>query len=51
MYDVLVKEYIADGRLPEAENMLKAKVENNPKQAGYVLNLAESIRFRNGPTT
>lgn len=41
MYDVLVKVYLATNRLPEAENMLKAKVDNNPKQAGNVLKLAE----------
>jgi predicted Zn-dependent protease len=41
MYDVLVDLYVKTQRLPEAENMLKAKVDNNPKQGGNVLKLAE----------
>jgi predicted Zn-dependent protease len=41
MYDVLVDLYVKTARLPDAENMMKAKVDNNPKQPGNVLKLAE----------
>jgi predicted Zn-dependent protease len=49
MYDVLVDLYVKTGRLPEAENMLKAKVDNNPKQAGNVLKLADFYWFQKRP--
>lgn len=40
MYDVLVNLYTNTGRAQDAENILKTKADNNPKQAAYVLNLA-----------
>ncbi len=40
MYDVLFGIYASSGRMAEAENILKAKVDNNPKQSSYVINLA-----------
>ncbi|HXC61892.1 MAG TPA: tetratricopeptide repeat protein, partial [Nitrospiria bacterium] len=40
IYDVLFGLYGRSGRQQEAENILKSKVDNNPKQASYVLNLA-----------
>jgi predicted Zn-dependent protease len=49
IYDVLVDLYVKTGRLPEAENMLKAKVDNNPKQAANVLKLADFYWFQKRP--
>ncbi len=40
IYDLLFGLYARTGRPVEAENILKTKVENNPKQTAYVLNLA-----------
>jgi tetratricopeptide (TPR) repeat protein len=40
IYDVLYRQYIRANRPADAERILKTKVENNPKQAGYVLQLA-----------
>lgn len=39
-YDLLVDFYLKANRPAEAENVLKAKVNQNPKNAGYVLQLA-----------
>ena len=49
MYDVLFHFYNNNGRQAEAENILKAKVDNNPKQSAFVLNLAEYYRFLKRP--
>ena len=39
-YDLLYERYTTTNRMAEAENILKTKVENNPKQAEYILELA-----------
>jgi len=39
-YDFLYEFYSSHNRLADAENILKTKVSNNPKQAAYVLGLA-----------
>lgn len=48
-YDVLSRYYVGNKRMTDAENMLKSKVAANPKQGGYVLELAEYYR-RTGKT-
>jgi tetratricopeptide (TPR) repeat protein len=40
IYDLLYKYYVAAKRLPDAENVLKTKMNNNPTISGYVLELA-----------
>jgi tetratricopeptide (TPR) repeat protein len=40
IYDQLYNLYVAEKRAAEAENILKAKVNNNPTQADYVFQLA-----------
>ncbi len=40
MYDVLYLAYVRQKRMEEAEALLKQKIENNPKQAVYLLQLA-----------
>ena len=40
MYDVLYFHYMTDKKTAEAENVLKRKVENNPKQANFRVQLA-----------
>lgn len=40
MYDVLYIHYMTDKKAAEAENVLKRKVENNPRQANFRLQLA-----------
>lgn len=40
IYDVLYLHYLRTNRTGEAEQILKSKVENNPKQADYLLQLA-----------
>lgn len=49
VYDVLFRLYSASGRQAEAENILKAKANNNPKQASYVLTLAAYYRALKRP--
>jgi tetratricopeptide (TPR) repeat protein len=49
MYDILFALYTGSGRQAEAENILKTKADNNPKQASYVLNLAAYYRFQKRP--
>lgn len=49
IYDVLFTLYSSTGRQAEAENILKAKSDNNPKQAAYVLNLAAYYRYQKRP--
>jgi predicted Zn-dependent protease len=41
IYDVLYRQYIGANRPGDAERILKEKVDNNPTQSGYVLQLAE----------
>ncbi|MEK7404324.1 MAG: tetratricopeptide repeat protein [Acidobacteriota bacterium] len=40
VYDLLYLQYAKSNRLEEAEQILQAKVDNNPKQAIYLLQLA-----------
>jgi tetratricopeptide (TPR) repeat protein len=40
VYDLLYSLYSNTGRAAAAENILKAKVRNNPKDAGYIVQLA-----------
>ena len=40
MYDTLYAWYFDSKRIAEAENILKAKASNNPKQGDYILQLA-----------
>lgn len=40
IYDLMYGFYAGGGHMTEAENVLKAKVANNPKQADYLLELA-----------
>lgn len=49
IYDLLFTSYSESGRQAEAENILKAKADNNPKQAAYVLNLAAYYRYQKRP--
>lgn len=39
-YDFLFEQYQATGKKDDAENILKLKISNNPKQAQYILELA-----------
>ena len=41
MYDTLYAWYFDSKRIVEAENILKAKASDNPKQGDYILQLAE----------
>jgi len=49
IYDVLFGLYNGTGRQQDAENILKAKVDNNPKQSGYLLNLANYYQYQKRP--
>ena len=40
MYDVLYFHYMTDKKIAEAENVMKRKVENNPQQANFRVQLA-----------
>ncbi len=40
MYDVLYVHYMTDKKAAEAENIMKRKVENNPQQANFRVQLA-----------
>jgi len=40
VYDMLYLLYVRQNKLPEAEQVLKLKAENNPKQPTYLLQLA-----------
>lgn len=40
MYDVLYYHYMTDKKTAEAENIMKRKVENNPQQANFRVQLA-----------
>lgn len=39
-YDLLYQQYVSEKRLADAENIVKTKVNNNPTNAGFVLELA-----------
>jgi tetratricopeptide (TPR) repeat protein len=41
IYDVLYIQYMRQNKPDEAEKVLKLKVDNNPKQSGYLLQLAQ----------
>lgn len=43
-YDALYRYYLLSKRAADAENILKSKVAGNPKQSGYILQLAEHYR-------
>ena len=43
-YDLLYRYYMSTHRAAEAENILKSKVSANPKQAAFVLELADHYR-------
>jgi tetratricopeptide (TPR) repeat protein len=49
IYDLLFTLYSNSGRQAEAEKILKAKADNNPKQAAYILNLAAYYRYQKRP--
>ena len=49
IYDLLFTMYSNSGRQAEAENILKAKADNNPKQAAFLLNLAAYYRYAKRP--
>jgi predicted Zn-dependent protease len=49
IYDVLFGLYNGSGRQAEAENILKAKVDNNPKQSAFILSLAGYYQFQKRP--
>lgn len=40
MYDLMYEWYVKQGREADAENIIKLKVSNNPKQSRYLLELA-----------
>lgn len=40
MYDILYVQYIKENKVNEAEQVLKLKVDNNPKQGSFLLQLA-----------
>ncbi len=46
IYDVLFSLYNGSGRPADAEKILKAKSDNNPKQSAYVLNLAAYYQYQ-----
>jgi tetratricopeptide (TPR) repeat protein len=50
IYDVLYNFYFNANRVPDAENILKLKVANNPKQAGDILQLAGHYQRVQKPT-
>jgi tetratricopeptide (TPR) repeat protein len=45
MYDILYVYYMQTKRAPEAERILQRKVENNPKQGNYLVQLAAHYLF------
>jgi tetratricopeptide (TPR) repeat protein len=49
IYDVLYTQYLAKDREGDAEQILKLKGDNNPKQAELVLQLARFYAFRKQP--
>ena len=49
-YDFLFEQYQTVGKKDDAENILKLKVSNNPKQASYVVELARYYAALQKPT-
>ena len=49
IYDVLYQHYSQTNRPADAEGILKTKVQNNPQQAGYLLQLADHYARANRP--
>ena len=49
IYDELYGWYVQANRIPDAEGILKTKVENNPKRADYLLQLALHYSRRQKP--
>jgi tetratricopeptide (TPR) repeat protein len=47
IYDLLYLQYMSQNRAAEAEQLLKLKVENNPKHANYLLQLAAYYYYLN----
>jgi tetratricopeptide (TPR) repeat protein len=45
MYDVLYVYYMQNKRVPDAERILQRKVENNPQQGNYLVELAAHYLF------
>ena len=45
-YDRLYLHYMVDKRPEEAEQILKLKIENNPKSANYLLSAGGALRHR-----
>ena len=45
MYDMLYVHYMRTKQVPEAEQILKRKVENNPQQANFLVQLAAHYLF------
>ena len=50
IYDVLYNFYFDANRVADAENILKLKVANNPKQASYIMQLAGHYERVKKPT-
>jgi tetratricopeptide (TPR) repeat protein len=48
-YDFLYEQYRSAGKTDEAENVLKLKVANNPKQAAFIIELARYYAGRQNP--
>ncbi|MGA3201238.1 MAG: tetratricopeptide repeat protein [Bryobacteraceae bacterium] len=48
-YDFLFEQYQLAGKTADAENILKLKVSNNPKQAAYILELARFYAAAQNP--
>ena len=47
VYDLLYRQYVDAGRETDAENLLKRKIENNPDQVAFRLQLAQHyLNFR-----
>lgn len=47
MYDVLYTSFVRQKRLDDAENILKEKIANNPKQGPYLVQLALHYAYTN----
>ena len=47
LYDVLYTSYVRQKRLNDAENLLKEKIANNPKEGNYVIQLATHYAMTN----
>ncbi len=49
LYDALYAFYLRTGRLSDAEQLLKTKAQENPKETLFVIQLAEHYRAQNRP--